>query len=262
MESKVFNPLTTKKITIGGKIYNELIKSGYVLQNNELVLPEINEEFEENEEFESEENEESEESEEYEYEDEEEEEEEEAVNMYKNYDEEEYYGENENYEYKNLGGDKRPIFYKRDIEIPSYDLPPVRCMTCNKPIAQLHKKYIQLRNEGMDPIEIYKELRLNRPCCRTHITHTPKQYLHDIESSIKEPPIVQSKLSKNPYVDKPQKSILGPNIVRLYEGDEFKGIKKKVTFGDDYVEYKKFTKPEILPKQEIGKGKYYISYSK
>lgn len=36
---KVINPNTGKPITIGGKIYNNLISEGYILVNGELVMP-------------------------------------------------------------------------------------------------------------------------------------------------------------------------------------------------------------------------------
>lgn len=289
MESKVINPLTDKKITIGGKVYKDLIKSGYILVNNNLVMPTIsefqNDDYEsENEEFESEE---SEESGEYEYETEKEESEEMPSKYRREYDEEEYDIGNPSlteYEYKSYGGEKRPTFYERDIEVPSFDLPPVRCIECGKPIATLHKKYIQLRNEGMDPIEIYKQLHLNRPCCRMNITHVPKEYLVSEEKSIvtgvkpsltgvkpsltgkpKSSLIVKPNktLSKNPYFTEKIKTPQS-NVIRLYKGGEFEGIKKKVTFGpeNEYIEYEKFTTPELLRRQEIGRGKYYISSSK
>lgn len=270
MESKVINPLTDKKITIGGKVYNNLIKSGYILVNNTLVMPSISEyqtdDYEsENEEFESEN--ESEESGEYEYETEESEEE--IPSKYRReYDEEEYDIGGEEYEYKAYGGEKRPAFYERDIEVPSFDLPPVRCIECGKPIATLYKKYIQLRDEGMDPIEIYKQLHLNRPCCRMNITHVPKEYLVSEEKSGVKPKssltVKPNKtLSKNPYFTEKIKTPQS-NVIRLYKGGEFEGIKKKVTFGpeNEYIEYEKFTTPELLHRQEIGRGKYYISSSK
>jgi DNA-directed RNA polymerase subunit N (RpoN/RPB10) len=277
METKVINPLTDKKITIGGKVYKDLIKSGYILVNNNLVMPTIsefqNDDYEsENEEFENES--ESEESGEYEYETEEESEE--MPSKYRReYDEEEYDIGNPSlseYEYKSYGGEKRPAFYERDIEVPSFDLPPVRCIECGKPIATLHKKYIQLRNEGMDPIEIYKYLHLNRPCCRMNITHVPKEYLLSEEKSmvtgVKPKSSLTSvnpnkTLSKNPYFTEKIKTPQS-NVIRLYKGGEFEGIKKKVTFGpeNEYIEYEKFTTPELLRRQEIGRGKYYISSSK
>ena len=168
--------------------------------------------------------------------------------------------EEEIYEYN----EKRPFFEKRDIDIPYYEMPSVRCMVCNKPIASLHKKYVELREQGMAPLEIYEELGLKRNCCRMNITQAPKYHLSEIDELNEEMNELKiSKLSKNPYLSKRAKT--GPEVIRLYEGDQFLGLKnKKVTFSQDneYVEYDNFTSPEILKRKDIGGGKYYISYSK
>lgn len=259
---KVTNPLTSKKITIGAKIYNDLIKSGYILVNGNLVKPsEDIENVYESEEYPLE-SEESEESGEYYQSESESEESGEKSKKSKYYEEEYDMPEEGEYKFVEYSGEKRPIYQKRDIEIPSFDLPPVRCIQCNKPIAILHKKYVALREEGMEPIEIYKQLRLNRPCCRMNITHVPKEYLYTEEKEVQKPAKTKSVLSKNPYF-KPKEQPRN-EAIRLYQGGQFEGIKNKVTFGpeNEYVTYEKFTTPELLRKQQIGRGKYYISYSK
>jgi len=260
MESKVINPISDKKITVHGKLFNYLINNGYEYINNQLVKIE-EKEYESEESDISDESDESKsidygsESEEYE----EDEEEYENKNKNKNEEEEEY----EAYDYEEAqpiyGGSKRPGFEHRDIEIHSYDLPFVRCLECNKPISTLHSRYNELIKEGYTPIEIYSKLNLNRPCCRMHITNPQKHYLFEGEPQ----PIKKTKLSKNPYFK--ETLIKNPvKIIRLYKGDQFEGIKEKVTFGphEEYVKYEKFTSPELLRKEEIGKGKYYISYAK
>lgn len=235
MDNKVVNPISKKRINIDGKVFNDLLNAGYVFKNNQLIYqPQESEEDESEEEFE-------EESEETEDESEEEEIEEEI------------------YEYN----EKRPFFEKRDIDIPYYEMPSVRCMVCNKPIASLHKKYVELRGQGMAPLEIYEELGLKRNCCRMGLTQSPKYHLSEIDELNEEMNDLKiSKLSKNPYLSKREKT--GPEVIRLYEGDQFLGLKKKVTFGknDEYVKYDTFTSPEVLKRKNIGSGKYYISYSK
>ena len=225
MDNKVVNPISKKRINIDGKVFNDLLNAGYVFKNNQLI-------------YQPQESEESEESEE---------ENEEEI-------------EEEIYEYN----EKRPFFEKRDIDIPYYEMPSVRCMVCNKPIASLHKKYIELREQGMAPLEIYEELGLKRNCCRMGLTQSPKYHLSEMDELNEEMNDLKiSKLSKNPYLSKRVKT--GPEVIRLYEGDQFLGLKnKKVTFSQDneYVQYDNFTSPEVLKRKDIGGGKYYISYSK
>ncbi len=228
MDNKVINPVSKKRINVDGKVFNDLLNAGYVFKNNQLIY-QPQETEEENEEETEEEN--------------EEETEEES--------EEEIYNE------------KRPFFQKRDIDIPYYEMSHVRCIECNKPIASLHKKYIELREKGMAPLEIYEELGLKRNCCRMNITQSPKYHLTEMDQLNQEMNDLKiSKLSKNPYL---KRNVTGPEVIRLYEGDQFLGLKnKKVTFSQDneYVQYDNFTSPEILKRKDIASGKYYVSYSK
>jgi len=46
---------------------------------------------------------------------------------------------------------------------------PVRCFTCGKVIGNKWKRYLQLLNEEKEMPEIFKELGLNRYCCRRMI---------------------------------------------------------------------------------------------
>ena len=49
---------------------------------------------------------------------------------------------------------------------------PVRCFTCGKVIGNKWHRYLLLLSEKKEPLEIFKELGLNRYCCRRMIiTH-------------------------------------------------------------------------------------------
>lgn len=57
-----------------------------------------------------------------------------------------------------------------DIDcILSYELPNIRCVNCNKPIAHLYEEYKNLLNMNMPAIEVYETLGLEKVCCRTEI---------------------------------------------------------------------------------------------
>ena len=43
---------------------------------------------------------------------------------------------------------------------------PVRCFTCNKVIANKWLTFLNMKEEGMSDIEIYKQLKLHRFCCK------------------------------------------------------------------------------------------------
>lgn len=274
--NKVINPISKKPVTIGGDVYNKLISNGYVLRDGKLVLQEEVEEpgiYAESYESDSGEIESETESGEYEYESvEEDEEEEEDENITRKkrvnyesseeYDYDDYEGDT-NYQYSSFAGSTRPTFAYKDTEIESFDLPMVRCIECNKPIANLHKQYITMRNKGMENIDIYKQLNLNRPCCRMNITHVPKQYFNETDYDNQVKDITKKtktlKLSKNPIIGKAVDKNTN-EIIRLYQNDQLVGIKEKVRFGknNEYVEYRDFKKPELLPKRPL--GKYYVSY--
>ncbi len=52
--------------------------------------------------------------------------------------------------------------------ILTYELPNIRCVTCNKPIAHLYETYKQLLTM-MPAIEVYETLNLKNSCCRSQI---------------------------------------------------------------------------------------------
>jgi len=283
---KVINPISKKPITIGGGVYNKLLNQGYIFKKGELVKEakekkekkekskrkesseesnEIIEEIESSGEYE---NESTDESGEYEYEsiEEIESDDEKPKNKnkydYDDFDFDESVEYNQHYNYTLPSGNKRPSFEKIDTSIETFDLPHVRCIECNKPIAGLHKQYVKLSQQGMEPIDIYEKLNIKRNCCRMHITHTSKEILNiDDDVNIITNKTKTLKLTKNPIISKPiDKSSY--DIIRLYEGDQFQGIKKKTTFGknNEYVKYEDFRQPELLKKKPM--GKYYVSYAK
>jgi DNA-directed RNA polymerase subunit N (RpoN/RPB10) len=43
---------------------------------------------------------------------------------------------------------------------------PVRCFTCNKVIGQYEERYTEMVEKGIDNIEIFKTLKIERYCCR------------------------------------------------------------------------------------------------
>jgi DNA-directed RNA polymerase I, II, and III subunit RPABC5 len=46
---------------------------------------------------------------------------------------------------------------------------PVRCFTCGKVIGNKWRKYLELLEEQKEMADIFKELGLNRYCCRRMI---------------------------------------------------------------------------------------------
>ncbi|MBL7148004.1 MAG: DNA-directed RNA polymerase subunit N [Nanoarchaeota archaeon] len=43
---------------------------------------------------------------------------------------------------------------------------PIRCFSCNKPIAHLWKKYVERTKAGEHPKKVMDDLGLERYCCR------------------------------------------------------------------------------------------------
>jgi DNA-directed RNA polymerase subunit N len=43
---------------------------------------------------------------------------------------------------------------------------PVRCLSCNKPVAQLYEEYAEKVKKGEDKKEVMDKLGLERYCCR------------------------------------------------------------------------------------------------
>lgn len=94
--------------------------------------------------------------------------------------------------------------------ILSYELPNIRCINCNKPIAHLYEKYKKLLEMHMPAIEVYEVLGLKRVCCRTeigfakHVTITqPNEYKI---AGVDGPDIIQ-KAKIKPVFNKPSKKI-------------------------------------------------------
>ena len=44
---------------------------------------------------------------------------------------------------------------------------PIRCFSCNKPIAHLWEKYKERVAKGEDPAKVLTDLGLTRYCCRS-----------------------------------------------------------------------------------------------
>ena len=60
----------------------------------------------------------------------------------------------------------------------SYELPNIRCMTCNNPIAHLLEEYHLLKKSGVEMSIIFDQLHLPRYCCRKELSFPPK-YTYD-----------------------------------------------------------------------------------
>ena len=43
---------------------------------------------------------------------------------------------------------------------------PIRCFSCNKCIAQLHKRFIEMKSDGVEPEQALDRLNVRRVCCR------------------------------------------------------------------------------------------------
>lgn len=43
---------------------------------------------------------------------------------------------------------------------------PIRCFSCGKPIAHLWEKYQEMKENGMEPKDIFSKLGIERFCCR------------------------------------------------------------------------------------------------
>tara|TARA_Y100000310_G_scaffold336989_2_gene422926 strand:+ start:1052 stop:1249 length:198 start_codon:yes stop_codon:yes gene_type:complete len=43
---------------------------------------------------------------------------------------------------------------------------PIRCMSCGKPVAHLHKEYVERSEKGEERGKVMTELGLKRYCCR------------------------------------------------------------------------------------------------
>lgn len=49
---------------------------------------------------------------------------------------------------------------------------PVKCFTCNSLISSKYKKYLDFKENGFSPKDIFKILNVRRNCCKTlMLTH-------------------------------------------------------------------------------------------
>ena len=271
---KVKNPKTDGTITVGKKIYNDLIAEGYYLLNGKLVKDE-SESSEESESEESisenEENEENEETEESVSESETDESEASYDNEGNNA--EEYnnasgsgdtqgYSKstdaNESGEVINVVESKMPMFRKREISYATEALPVIRCVECNKPLAGIYKNYETLKKEGLTPLEIYTLLNIKRPCCRMHLEHPqqinlfqPYEYIYNGNEINLSDVKVKSKLSKNPYLNN------NDEIVTIIEGQSRPAYGYNIQAGGKDVGRFSAGKPTLQRKKVINNQVYY-----
>ena len=49
---------------------------------------------------------------------------------------------------------------------------PIRCFSCNKVIGNKYEKWVMLNKVGMKKEDIFKELGLERYCCKTNLSTT------------------------------------------------------------------------------------------
>lgn len=54
------------------------------------------------------------------------------------------------------------------------DLPPLRCVTCNKVLGNLWTDYIEMIEKGVSIEETLNNLGLKRPCCRMRLMNPIK----------------------------------------------------------------------------------------
>jgi DNA-directed RNA polymerase I, II, and III subunit RPABC5 len=54
------------------------------------------------------------------------------------------------------------------------ELPPIRCVTCNKVLASKWKDYERMLSEGIPIEQILNKLGLTRPCCRLRLRNPIK----------------------------------------------------------------------------------------
>ena len=66
----------------------------------------------------------------------------------------------------------------------SYELPNIRCITCNNPIGHLHSIYKEYLALGLEKIEIYNMLNLTNYCCRSEITFPPNYTINHTNQAI------------------------------------------------------------------------------
>ena len=209
---KVVNPKSGKLITIGGRLFNDLIDEGYIFKDGKLYKnkgPSVQSNDDFNPTFES----------------------------------------------------KRPTFYEQDINVEYYAFPNVRCTECNKPLT-MYNKYEALKNQGMEPIDIYETLNIKRPCCRFQLSNAPLEpfpYIDELKIS-DEP---QKTIKKNPKLSQQPKR--ETDIIRLWKNDQLLGLYKRID-NEEGVDYKPYETRVMrnpgFKTTPVGGGKYYISSAK
>jgi DNA-directed RNA polymerase subunit N (RpoN/RPB10) len=237
---KVINPIskTKSKITVGGKVYNNLIEQGYVEVNGTMVknlkvydedTEELVKDFEkqlisDEEDYDTSSDTDS--SREFDF-DEEEGEFDEYVDYDDNeevttkatstrsrtydYEEEDIdYASDTNYQpyYQPYNPSMTPVF-SRPTQPATYleTLPRIRCHTCSYPVGKLYKSYEEMKKEGYTPEEIFEELEVKRYCCREALEHSQQiSTLYGNPNAIYDLPASKtvqnvSKLTKNKYLN-------------------------------------------------------------
>ncbi len=102
-----------------------------------------------------------------------------------------------------------------DSCILSYELPNIRCVNCNKPIAHLFEKYKHLLSMQVPAVEVYEILGLKRVCCRKEIgyakiitiTKSNEYKILGIDGPESRPLIPEVKSKLKPIVQKSSKKI-------------------------------------------------------
>lgn len=47
---------------------------------------------------------------------------------------------------------------------------PIRCFSCNKVLGNKYERYVQMKQEDIEPLEIFRRLGIERLCCKTILT--------------------------------------------------------------------------------------------
>lgn len=71
-----------------------------------------------------------------------------------------------------------------------YDMPPIRCVGCNKPIGHMYETYQQLIEMNHSMEDVYECIGITNYCCRKELAHCPRTNLIScIEHKMKDCPI-------------------------------------------------------------------------
>ncbi|HSW76370.1 MAG TPA: RpoN/RPB10 RNA polymerase subunit family protein [Candidatus Saccharimonadales bacterium] len=149
-----------------------------------------------------------------------------------------------------------PSFYKRDINLNTYALPPIRCVECNKPLANIYKSYEKLKSEGITPFDIFIQLDIKRECCRMHLQQPeqiPTTFYQNVQTNV---PRIPVGISDNPYL-KQQSG----DVITLIEGKNPPVLRRKIVspYGVSYEPINN-NNNTYMKKRDIAGGKYYVNY--